>query len=202
MYTHLKEYLRCVLTRHNLGDVHCRVNQETLNAPITAEARCWANTKFKNSFPTIMPPATPTAAADDAAILAPLLQAQMEAQAAFARGAATRGEEKKDSNTEMPPTLNMSPQEFNTTLLMCGLPPGSPPEALPEWLLDCSVKGQDAYKNTIIRCHIMNNFRYEDAEVQVTNSILKMASKQNCAGKESNINRPSFAHASEGLPLF
>jgi hypothetical protein len=202
MYTHLKEYLRCVLTGHNVGDIHCRVNQATLNAPIIGDARRWANEKFKNSFPTIVPTVTQAAAPDYAAILAPLLQAQMEAQAAFARGHPNRDEEKKDNEGEAPPTLNMSPQEFNTTLLMCGLPLGSPPETLPEWLKDCSVKGQDAYKSTIIRRHIMNNFRYEDAEVQVTNSILKMAAKRTWAGKESNINRPSFAHASEGLSPF
>jgi hypothetical protein len=202
MFTHLKEFLRCVLTGHNLGDAHCRVNQNTLNAPISADARIWANTKFKKSFPTIMPSTAQAAAPDYAAILAPLLQAQLEAQAAFTRNHASRDEEKKDGDNDSPPTLNMSPQEFNTTLLMCGLPLGSPPESLPEWLQDCSIKGQDSYKNTIIRKHIMNNFRYEDAEVQVTNSILKMAAKRNWAGKESNINRPSFAHASEGLSPF
>jgi hypothetical protein len=131
MYTHLKNFLRCVLTGHNLGDPHCRVNQATLNAPIVADARRWANDKFKHSFPSIAPTATPTVAPDYAAILAPLLQAQMEAQAAFARGHSARDEEKKDTENESPPTLNMSPQEFNTTLLMCGLPLGSPPETLP-----------------------------------------------------------------------
>ena len=85
---------------------------------------------------------------------------------------------------------------------MRGLPPGSPPESLPEWLQDCAVKGQDSYKNTIIHRHIMNNFHYEDVEDQVTNSILKMSLKRSWTGKESNINRLSFAHENEGLPPF
>ena len=203
MYTHLKDYLRCVLTGHNVNDLTCRLDQDILNAPLSVEARRWANTKVLSSYPTLNPPPPSTATPDFAALLAPLLQAQMAAQAAFARGNAAHTEEKKDEEVGgTNPTLNMSPQEYNTTLAMCGLPPGSPPESLPEWLKDCAVKGQDSYKNTIIRRHIMNNFRYEDAEVQVTNSILKMSSKRNWAGKESNINRPSFAHANEGLSPF
>ena len=125
----------------------------------------WANTKFKNSYPTLT--LTPTAAAtpDFAALIAPLLRAQLEATAAFHRTPAAHAEEKKDEEDGAVTTINMSPQEYNTTLQMCGLPAGSLPRLLPEWMIDCAVKGQDSYRYTIIRRHIMNHFRYEDAEV-------------------------------------
>ena len=178
MYMHLKSFLRCCLTGHNMGDESCRLPQEILNAPHLAQARLWANSKFKNSYPTLnnTPPAG-AAAPDYAAILAPFLQAQMEAQQNLARANRVVPEEKKDDEGGNNPTLTMSVQEFNTTLQMCGLPPRSPPETLPEWIRDYAAKGQDSFRNTIIRRHIMNNVRYEDAEVQITNSILKMASK-------------------------
>ena len=201
MFTHLKNFLRCCVTGHNLNDPTSRLDQETINIPPSPEARRWARDKFKLSFPALnaAPPAATAPPPDYAAILAPLLQAQMEAQAAFTRRRLIAPEEKKGEEGDIAPTLNMSPMEFTSTLQMCGLPANALPETLPEWMQDCAVKGQDSYRYTIIRRHIMNNYRYEDAEVQVTNSILKMATKRNWAGKESNINRPSFAHANEGL---
>ena len=68
--------------------------------------------KVTTSYPTLNPPPPATSTPDLAALLAPLLQAQMAAQAAFAGSNATHTKEKKDERGGgTNPTLNMSPQE-------------------------------------------------------------------------------------------
>ena len=150
MYTHLKKFFRRCITGHNVNDTTSRLDQDTINVPPSPEARRWARDKFKLGFPTLNNTTpTPVAPPNYAAILAPLLQAQMEAQAAFIRHRLIDPEEKKGEEGDVAPTLNMSPLEYTSTLQMCRLPENSLPKALPEWIRDCAIKGQDSYRYTI-----------------------------------------------------
>ena len=111
-------------------------------------------------------------------------------------------EEKKDDdlNTSL---MGMSKRELESTLQMCGLSPNADPTLLPEWFQQCSEKGMtETYKLVIISNQIMTNFKFEDAEVPLTTTLLKVATKRNWTGKEANINRPSLTNATEGLSLF
>jgi hypothetical protein len=157
------------------------------------DARRWATKQFKATFPDLQP--APAAAgglhSDILALIAQLIP-QHQAQAANAVQ-----EEKKNDNTTV---MNMSRQEYDITLQMCGLPANSNTDALPQWWMDCSEKGMtDHFCSTIIGKHIREHFHYDDAEVPLTNNIIKMAIKRNWTGKEGNINRPSLVNATEGL---
>jgi hypothetical protein len=121
-------------------------------------------------------------------------QQQQQAQA--------NNEEKKDDDNPAA-SLGMAEEELNTTLAMCGLPPGANIALLPTWIQQCAAKGtSDAYKKIIIRKHIMSHSRYEDAEVPLTNSILKMVAKKNWLGDEANVTCPSLGNAGAGLSPF
>ena len=199
MFTHLKHFLLVCLSGHNIGDSHTLLSQEELLTPTPADARRWATRKFAVTFPTLIPAPTPTPAlAQDPNIVALL------AQLLPLRGppARTIAEEKKDDSDDTT-VMNMSQQEYVTTLVMCGAPADSPPTALPEWFQLSSEKGMtDSYRHTIINKHIMDNFRYDDAEVPLTHSVLKMVCKRNWTRKEGNVNRPSYVNANEGLSPF
>jgi hypothetical protein len=70
---------------------------------------------------------------------------------------------------------------------MCGKPANSVKEELPAWFLEVVAKGiQDSFKNLIIQKNIETNTIYGDAEVPLTALQVKMISKQNWCGKESN----------------
>ena len=201
MFTHLKNFLLAVLTGHNLGDHSPRIAQPLLMAQVPADARRWAGDKFKKAFPALQPaPTTPAPGGihpDIIALLAQLIPTQQNAPATAAATAATA--ENKEDDT----ILNMSKQEYDGLLQMCGLPPNSPPEALPGWMTDCSAKGMtDHYRGTILGKFIRDNVHFEDAEVPLTNNVIKMAIKRNWTGKEGNINRPALVNATEGLTPF
>jgi hypothetical protein len=196
MMSHLKQFLLACITGHNIGDFHPSISQEILFTPIPADARRWATKQFKATFPDLQPapPAAGGLHPDILALIAQLIP-QRQAQAANATQ-----EEKKDDDTTV---MNMSRQEYDITLQMCGLPANSTPETLPRWWMDCSEKGMtDHFRSTIIGKHIREHFHYDDAEVPLTNNIIKMAIKRNWTGKEGNINRPSLVNATEGLSPF
>ena len=48
----------------------------------------------------------------------------------------------------------------------------------------------------------MNNTFYDDADVPLTATLLKMIMKRAWCGKDSNVTRPSLLHAIEGLSPF
>ena len=204
MYTHLKSFLLACLTSHNQGDKCPRMDTETLVRPTPPQARRWAREKFAKTFPALQPPpVTQQAPAqgngghDIAALLAQVMAMQQMQQP---RPVA---EEKKETDNDDTNPMGMSQDELNTTFQMCGLPAGSNVALLPEWIRLCAAKGtSDSYKKIIIRKHIMTNFCYEDAQVPLTNTILKMASKKNWLGNEANVDCPSLVNAGDGLSPF
>ena len=204
MYMHLKNFLRACLTGHNQGDPCPRLPQDVIYAPTPNVARVWAQEKFRRSYPALQPvPANqqPQVAQPNIAALLAQIMALQQHQHNNNHDGGAAGEEKKGE--EPTDTLNMSQQEIDSTFAMCGLPPGSHVGLLPEWFRLCAAKGtSEAYKKVIIRKHIMTHMRYEDAQVPLTNTILKMAAKRNWLGNEANVDCPSLVNASEGLSPF
>ena len=213
MFTHLKCVLLACLSAHSQGDHKPYIAQQHLLNPPAAQARMWAAKKFKALFPGLVPtaPAAPGPAnpgggnnVDLATILAQLLPLQQQAlQVQLNRPQGRNnmdGEEKKEEDSI---TLGMSKQELSSTLVMCGKDPHEHHSFLPQWFHDCAEKGMtESYRLRIIRKHIMHNFRYDDAEIPITATLLKNINKRNWLGKDGNIKRPSLLNASEGLSPF
>jgi hypothetical protein len=204
MYTHLRKFLMACLTGHNANDRCPRLQLDQILAPVSVQARIWAGKKFQDTYPTLRP--RPPAAADAqpiqpevAAILAQLLRNQQQAPVAQQQHQQAQVNPNDDDET----VYNMSRQEFESTLIMCGLNPQAAKEELPAWYRLAAAKGMtEAFRSTVVRKHIMETFRYEDAEVPLTNQLLKMVTKRNWTGKEGNVNHPSLVTATEGLSPF
>jgi hypothetical protein len=197
VYQHAKNFLLSCLSKHNVNDNKPYVNHRLLLQQPTVDARRWGNTRFKAHFPALTqqvaaqhPPPAPQL--DIAAQVAAILAARNQPQAPVE-------EEKKEEDTG----VGMSAQELRITLRMCGKPADSVKEELPAWFLEVAAKGtQDSFKNLIIRKNIETNTMYDDAEVPLTAPLVKMISKRNWCGKESNTRRPSILNATEGLSPF
>jgi hypothetical protein len=209
MFMHLKSFLLSCLCSHNAACNKPYVPHNLLLAPAPNEARLWAGSKFRTIFHRLIPPPPqPENNNNLAALLAQLLPLQQQALQQHAaanqqgQGGAGVGEEKKDDD-QVAGLSGMSQQELESTLVMCGFPPHSPAAVLPQWFLDHAEKGMtDAYKLTILRKHIMDNFHYDDAEVPLTATLLKNINKRNWLGKDGNVKRPSLLNATEGLSPF
>jgi hypothetical protein len=197
VYQHAKNFLLACLSKHNAADNKPYENHTLLLQQPTVDARRWGNTRFRSHFPTLTQPQVnpvppPAPQLDIAAQVAAILAARNPVPAPVE-------EEKKEDDTG----VGMSKQELEITLKMCGKPEGSVKEELPTWFLEVAAKGtQESFKNLIIRKNIENNTMYDDAEVPLTAPLVKMISKRNWCGKESNTKRPSILNATEGLSPF
>jgi hypothetical protein len=97
----------------------------------------------------------------------------------------------------------MSAGELEVTLEMCGQPRDGDLSMLPQWFQDCAAKGtSEQYQLTIIRKWMMNNCYYDDADIPMTATLLKMIRKRAWCGTDGNISRPSLVNAMEGLSPF
>jgi hypothetical protein len=205
MYIHLRNFLLACLTGHNQADACPRLLQDVIYAPPSNVARVWAQDKFKRSYPALQPAQVnqnppQVAQPNIAALLAQIMALQQHQNNPNNDGGAAGEEKKEDEPADI---LNMSQQEIDSTIAMCGLPPGANVGLLPEWFRLCAAKGtSESYKKVIIRKHIMTHMRYDDAHVPLTNTILKMAAKRNWLGNEANVDCPSLVNASEGLSPF
>jgi hypothetical protein len=203
MYTHLKHFLLSTLTAHNQGDHLPHANGEEIFAMITPEARRWAKEKFDKCFPTLAPP-PPQAANNNQMDMAALL-AQFLAQQGAPRGPNRHREEEKkeDDGLDLARTFGMSTSELKSMLVMCGKEEQASPTLLPSWVKECAEKGHsEGFKYNLISKAIMKADRYDDVEVPLTQTLLKMADKRKWAGKDGNVNRPSLLYACEGLSPF
>ena len=211
MFTHLQNFLRACLTSHTQNQNKPFTAQEHFIAPPVNQARLWASEKFSKLFPVLIPAraAENTPPADNNAALAtilaqilPLQQQVLEMQQNRTnRNHRDIGEEKKDDDSSI--TLGMSNQELSSTLIMCGKDPRDHHSLLPQWFQDCAEKGMtESFRLRIIRKHIMLHYKYDDADIPITATLLKNINKRNWLGKDGNIKRPSLLNASEGLSPF
>jgi hypothetical protein len=143
MFTHAKNFLMACLTSHNIADKNPRIESNTLLAPAPGIARRWATNKFTATYPALVtnPQNAPQGNNGDAPAIPPLPQAGLGnidptvaailAQLTANQTRAIWGEEKKDDDAEL--LLNMSPQELEQTVSMCGLPAGAHHSLLSTW---------------------------------------------------------------------
>ena len=195
-FSHLKNFLLSCMNAHNAGDNKPWISQEHLMQPISASARRWIKKKFETIFPTLVPrvAATPNGLSPEVAAL--LAQALANRTPLPPPIQATQEEKKSDEN------VGMSGSELEELLQMCGKPSDSDSSVLPDWVHECSKKGSESYKMTVIMKHVMNNPFFDDAEVPITRPLLKMILKRQWTGKDGNITRPAMSNSSEGLSPF
>lgn len=183
------------------------MQHEPLMAPPSLEARRWAHQHFNKAFPSLAQQQAPpqvNASAEVQRLLQPFLHAQAQQfqllQAQQATAATGHQEEKKEEDNGK---LNMSDQEVSTLLEMCGELLTADPILLPQWFHDCARKNTlDEYKQTILCKHTMNSNAYDDAEVPLTLTMLKMIVKRSWVGKDGDARSPSLLNAMEGLSPF
>ena len=202
MFKHLQDFLRACLTAHNAGDNKPFVPSASMTGAPPRAARQWAKEKFTKCFPALSPaPAQVTPALQGL----PTGQALLDLISAL-RGAPTPSltapvaasapEKEKDDKY-------MSKSELAMTCKMCGQPATGTLADLPTYFAECAAPNtSDNYKMLVIRKWIMGNVFYEDADVPLTSSLLKMVIKRAWTGKDGNITRPSLVHAMDGLSPF
>ena len=196
MYTHLRHFLRSCLQTHNKTAHNPSIPLENFAATPSTAARQWAKSKFSQMFPTLteatLPPQQET-------ITAALLRDLIQLRQPQAPAPATATADKKDEET----LLNMSQKEQQQLCKMCGLSLDAQIDDLPAWVVDCAAKNTtDTFRMQILRKQIMKSTFYDDADVPLTNTLLKMAVKRAWVGKDGNINKPSFVNAMDGLSPF
>jgi len=108
-------------------------------------------------------------------------------------------EEKKDDSAE----FKISDGERSRMQRMCGLPENCGDECFPKWYRDIFAKNQDhdKDKSLIIANAIGKSFMFEDAEVPLYPSLLKMILKRDWTGQDIG-KRVVLAHAAKGLSPF
>jgi len=85
---------------------------------------------------------------------------------------------------------------------MCGLPEGSNDGSLWKWYRDIFAKNQDDKdKSLIIANSIGKSFMFEDTEVPLNPSLLKMILKRDWTGQDVG-KRAALAHTAKGLSQF
>ena len=200
MFDHLKDFLRACLTAHGVGDNKPYLPSASLTCAPPRTARQWAKDKFNKCFPAL-------AAAPAPAV--PAAQGLPTGQALLDLISAIRGAPAPTTAAQAaPPTQDkedkfMSKSELALTCRMCGQSDTGSLADLPAYFSECAAANtSDNYKMLVIRKWIMGNVFYDDADVPLTSSLLKMVIKRAWTGKDGNVTRPSLVHAMEGLSPF
>ena len=198
MFLHAKRFLLSCLQNHNAGDNKPHIHQATLLEPIPIKAKAWAKERFRILFPTLQAANPAATSIAPAASITPALEALLARLLPALTPPVRQHEEKKDDDD-----IVLSHPESQALLLMCGQPSSAPSSELPAWIIQCKEKGMtEQFKLTVIRKHMMSNFKFDDAEVPLTAPLLKMVNKRSWMGKDGNIRRPSLLNAMEGLSPF
>ena len=197
MYTHFCHFLHSCLQTHNKTAQNPSIPLEYFAATPSIAARQWAKSKFAQMFLTLTAAPHPQPQEPiTASLLRDLLQLRQQQAPATTAATAT---DKKDDDT----LLNMSQKEQQQLNKMCGLSADAPIDDLPSWVIDCAAKNTtDTFCMQILQKQIMKSTFYDDADVPLTNTLLKMAVKRAWTGKDGNINKPSFVNAMDGLSPF
>ena len=196
---HLKSFLKACLSAHNSPDNKPYIIGTDFTATPSVVARQWALQAFARLCPSLKatttapPPTVVQQPPDIAAIVA----------AVTAASASTASVSTITTASTKTDDVKLSKGELQSLLRMCGKASTGTVQDLPQWVQECTDKGNsDAYKHTIVQKYVMATVYYEDADVPLTSQLLKMLVKRSWTGKDGNINRPSMLHAMEGLTPF
>ena len=200
VFTHLKEFLRAVLTSQNNRDPKPHISLEESHIAITAPAKEWAKTKFHQQFPTLQSTTestrAPTTALDP--VIAKLLDELAAARRATQTVTMTTAEEKKEDDR----APKLSSMETKQLLRMCGFDEHADPKLLPEWIQKCQEPNMSKAMKTQVVQKLLNQemLYFDDAELYLTSAFIQSIVDRNWMGKDGL--RPSFITAMEGLSPF
>ena len=206
MVTNLKVFLRGCMSGQTGTGPRPYLTEAVFSAPPPAAARMWAKEKFVQCFPSLHPTVVDEESPGGLFRPAPHTGLNPE-MTAFLKAFTAKvtptpspdpSPEKKDEHKS-----SMSASELEVTLQMCGLPPDGDITMLPRWFQDCAARGtSEQYQLTIIRKWMMGESYYDDADVPLTATLLKMIRKRAWCGNDGNISRPSLVNAMEGISPF
>ena len=224
MRTHALAFLRsCMIGGWRLNDAKPFIATDQFYGMLPPEARVWANQQCRTLFPTIMgtapafpfPPAPTTPAPGTAprqvtppgslpqgspsyTLDASAIQ-QLIMHASSANVIPSQDEAKKSADAT---EFKVSDAEKARMRAMCGLDASAPDAAFPKWFRDLFAKNQDEKDRAHIISHaIARTFMYEDAEVPLYPSLVKMILTRKWTGNDLG-RRPAYIHAAAGLSPF
>ena len=224
MRTHALAFLRsCMIGGWRLNDAKPFIATDQFYGMLPPEARVWANQQCRTLFPTIMgtapafplPPAPTTPAPGTAprqvtppgslpqgspsyTLDASAIQ-QLIMHASSANVIPSQDEAKKSADAT---EFKVSDAEKARMRAMCGLDASAPDAAFPKWFRDLFAKNQDEKDRAHIISHaIERTFMYEDAEVPMYPSLVKMILTRKWTGNDLG-RRPAYIHAAAGLSPF
>ena len=224
MRTHALAFLRsCMIGGWRLNDAKPFIATDQFYGMLPPEARVWANQQCRTLFPTIMgtapafpfPPAPTTPAPGTAprqvtppgslpqgspsyTLDASAIQ-QLIMHASSANVIPSQDEAKKSADAT---EFKVSDAEKARMRAMCGLDASAPDAAFPKWFRDLFAKNQDEKDRAHIISHaIERTFMYEDAEVPLYPSLVKMILTRKWTGNDLG-RRPAYIHAAAGLSPF
>jgi hypothetical protein len=224
MRTHALAFLRsCMIGGWRLNDAKPFIATDQFYGMVPPEARVWANQQCRTLFPTIMgtapafpfPPAPTTPAPGTAprqvtppgslpqgspsyTLDASAIQ-QLIMHASSANVIPSQDEAKKSADAT---EFKVSDAEKARMRAMCGLDASAPDAAFPKWFRDLFAKNQDEKDRAHIISHaIERTFMYEDAEVPLYPSLVKMILTRKWTGNDLG-RRPAYIHAAAGLSPF
>ena len=202
IFVHLKSFLRACLSSHNNADNKPYVGGTAFTRTASGAARRWAKVKFARCFPTLgASAATTPATMPPAATGGNIAEMVAALRSVAANPPAAMTQEPNPHNKD--DTKGMSAAELETLCVMCGEPRSGTLDTLPGMYAECAAKGaSESFKLLVIQKWIMAHTYYEDADVPLTHHLLNIILKRSWTGKDSNVLRPSFVHAMEGLSPF
>ena len=205
MFTYLKHFLRGCISGQPGGGPRPYLKEDVFSSPPSAEARLWAKRKFIECFPSLHPTVVDDEASGGLYLSSPKsgLNPEITAFLKAFTAKVTPDSSPTATPTKVDEKSTMSAGELEVTLEMCGQPRDGDLSMLPQWFQDCAAKGtSEQYQLTIIRKWMMNNCYYDDADIPMTATLLKMIRKRAWCGTDGNISRPSLVNAMEGLSPF
>lgn len=207
MFAHLRAFLRtCLITHNNSKVPRPFVKNDTFFKAPPQHALEWAVARFKALMPSSAAPvgAATTHAGDLPPNLAKLVETMftLHANTSGTPTKAAGSDEKKDDET-VDAACGLADDELKAALRMCGKDEDGDGSALPTWWTKVASKklGKN-FKLNFIRDAIEKTVVYEDAEVPITQVMLKQILEKNWLGKSGNVTRPSLTDAADGLSPF
>ena len=198
MRTHLESFLRACLTAQNVMDNKSYMSLEAFVTPVSETARKWANTKFQGAFPHLTQPVPTQPQGGQDSQMAQLLQ--LLAAKHVGGGTPRIEEEKKHDTTD----FGLSSMEKEKLLVMCGFDKHDAAVHLPDWIKRFAEPNMSKTSKASVVQELLNPAKhyFDDAELHLTSSLIKMVVNREWLGKEGNFTRPTYLTCMEGISPF
>ena len=202
MMTHLSSFLCACISGQRIVDNQPYLTFEHFVTPTCKTAREWATTKFTKMFPPLMSQ-TPVQlqGGETNQNMAQLLQQLLAAHSrASDTSTATVAEEKKSDAAD----FGLSSMEKGKLLIMCGFDKADATQFLPDWIKRFAEPNMTKATKSAVVQDLLNPTKhyFDDVELNVTATLIKMVVNRDWLGKEGNFTRPSYVTCMEGISPF